>query len=564
MFKQKNKFENRSIKKSLNFVFFSIIIVFIGVFIVMVSTFLITSYNLGLIQNENIPILNAVAEARANNLSAQNSMYKLCLTENSELKKTYQKEAENADMMLQSNLQYIMKSEPDSKKNIVTIQKVLQEALGYRNSAILFSSQGRNEEAINLLEENYINRMISVEQQLDEVHSFINNKTDSYINNYKMQISIFLIFFIVVIIGVIILAIKLSRRVINQIQKPLNEVGNVISEMSKGNLDSKLSYVANNEFGMLADQVRATEAQLKNYIVNISETLDLLSNKKYDIEVNTQYHGMFSPIKESLVTIIKVLNNVIKSIRGISISINEQSEIINSISKNLSSGSVNQNCSVQNLQATIEEISAEVEVNAENAKEVSENAITMQNKLEYGNMHICSLRTNMKDITQSSYEISKIVSLIEDIAEQTNLLSLNATIEAARAGVAGRGFAVVAQEISKLASETGDAVKLTKDFVKQNILVIDKGNTSVEETAEIITDVSQTFSIITDLAKGLAASSENQASELSEFNKSIESISYIIQDNTNLSMEIEENGMKLEEIAGMLMKELEDFIITPY
>ena len=92
-------------------------------------------------------------------------------------------------------------------------------------------------------------------------------------------------------------------------------------------------------------------------------------------------------------------------------------------------------------------------------------------------------------------------------------------------------------------------------------MVIEKGNTSVEETAEIITDVSKSFCNITSCTEMLANSSENQANELNEFNKSIEAISYIIQDNTELAMEIDQNGTKLGKIAGTLMEELEDFQI---
>lgn len=556
-----NQFENRSIKKSLYITFLSIVIIFVCIFGLVFLTFQKTSHNISLIQNENIPILNAVADARKNNLSAQNAMYKMCLTKNTDLKSEYKKVAENADMALQQNLKFILKSEPDCKKNIIEIQTILQEALGYRNSAILYSSQQRNEEAVTLLEENYINRMVLIDDEFNKVNTYVNGKTDSYIQSCKMQIIIFAMFFLVVIIGVIILSIKLSKRVINQIQKPLHEVGGVIGEMSKGNLGCELTYTANNEFGELADQVRATEEQLKNYIVNISETLNSLSNKQFDIDVHQEYHGMFLPIKESLDTIINVLNTVIISIRKISCSINEQSNMINAISDNLSIGSQNQISSVQNLQAAIEEISAEVEVNAENADEVSNNALNMQQKLEFGNEHMHSLRDNMKDITESSNEISKVVSLINDISEQTNLLSLNATIEAARAGIAGRGFAVVAQEISKLASETAEAVKMTKELINKNILVIDKGNSSVEEAAQIITEVAQSFNEITICAESLASSSKNQSNELSQFNKSIETISYVIQDNTNLAAQIEENGIKLAETAGTLMEELEDFKI---
>ena len=62
--------------------------------------------------------------------------------------------------------------------------------------------------------------------------------------------------------------------------------------------------------------------------------------------------------------------------------------------------------------------------------------------------------TQVEDLAQKVYGISKVLDVIRSIAEQTNLLALNAAIEAARAGDAGRGFAVVADEVRALAHRT--------------------------------------------------------------------------------------------------------------
>ena len=92
-------------------------------------------------------------------------------------------------------------------------------------------------------------------------------------------------------------------------------------------------------------------------------------------------------------------------------------------------------------------------------------------------------------LNKSSAEIANVLVLIRDIADRTNLLALNAAIEAARAGEAGRGFAVVASEVTKLASQTNEAVSGIEARIKTTRKDSEQATNSVKGVRDILSQI---------------------------------------------------------------------------
>ncbi len=168
----------------------------------------------------------------------------------------------------------------------------------------------------------------------------------------------------------------------------------------------------------------------------------------------------------------------------------------------------------------------------------------------------------MNKISESSRQISKIISTIENIAFNTNILALNAAVEAARAGTAGKGFAVVADEVRNLASKSDEAAKATKDLIEESI-------TAVSEGSEAVTNVTQSLELTNELAGHVTAQMNivveavaKQTTALAQVTEGVDQISGVVQTNSATAQESAATSEELSAEADSLKQLVDQFTLA--
>jgi len=238
------------------------------------------------------------------------------------------------------------------------------------------------------------------------------------------------------------------------------------------------------------------------------------------------------------------------------------------------SGKTNQiAAAAQQMTATIGEISH----NAESASDASRKSAEMANQggsimqaaaatMERISTATGSVAGKMTELSRSSEEIGKVVTVIQDISEQTNLLALNAAIEAARAGEHGRGFAVVAGEVRRLAERTRSAteeiagtIRSIQSETKQTLALMDESHQAVDsgigetgrarQSLEMIIGSSQE---VEHMIQMIATAATEQTSAAGEISESATHISQLATENSHAAEETADGCKQLSILASDL------------
>ncbi len=145
--------------------------------------------------------------------------------------------------------------------------------------------------------------------------------------------------------------------------------------------------------------------------------------------------------------------------------------------------------SVESMLESVHGVSVKTEQGSELMRELSKT-------FEKGDVSIRQTVSTVQSIAALSKNLINVNDLISDIANQTNVLSMNASIEASHAGEKGKGFKVVAEEIRKLAVNTAQNTKISKNNLHTILNEIKNAQEISGRTSEQFGEIRQTFSVI--------------------------------------------------------------------
>lgn len=390
---------------------------------------------------------------------------------------------------------------------------------------------------------------------LDAYEEFVDGKVDTLNVNsadliWKDKAEVFL--GICLVVGVIVVVL-FEVALIRNIRLSIKELADVSKKISEGDTDIEFKDLGNSEFGEIMGYFKECSAtahknaEIAAEIANGNLTVSVNPNSGRDILGN------------ALKKLVDDNNDVLSMIKRASLEVNTGAGQVAAASQSLAQGSTEQASAIEEVTASIEDIATKTRENADQANEANKLVHIASKDAKAGNECMAQMKTAMKDINDSSENISKIIKVIDDIAFQTNILALNAAVEAARAGSYGKGFAVVAEEVRDLASKSSQAATETAVMIEDSIKKVHAGTNYADETAKALDNIVNQVEKIVYITENIAEASNNQAVALAQVDQAILQVSQVVQTNSATSEECAAASEELSSQATNLLDTVDRF-----
>ncbi len=362
-----------------------------------------------------------------------------------------------------------------------------------------------------------LERSALLREKINAYSAISDNVSQSYIDDaqrdYRRMIGVSVVVIISALIMMVAVRIWLHRTLV----KRLDETVSSLHMIAGGDLSKTINVGAQNEIGLMLNELEGMRYSLTNTITGIRE-----------------------------------------GVQGI----HKNSREIANGNNDLSARTEEQASALQETAASMEQIKTTVRQNADNAHSARQLAESASANALNGGTAMQSLEQIMEQISLSSRQIADINGVIDSIANQTNILALNAAVEAARAGEQGRGFAVVAEEVRNLAKRSAEAAKEINGLINTSVTTMDTGSRQVSQANTIMQDIISSVTQVTEIMGEITSASDEQSAGINQISLAVNEMDLVTQKNSAMVEEAAVAASQLEMQTNELENLVAQFVLN--
>lgn len=378
----------------------------------------------------------------------------------------------------------------------------------------------------------------------------------------RTTVGILCSFVAAVIILITLLILHREGRELMIMESAIRRLGKL--ELSAGQ-ELKAFYGRKDEIGMIAQTIHHVCDCLQKTIDDIGRILSEMAqgNIAVDVSQNQEYYiGDFRVLAESLQSIRTHLTNVMRDIAHIASQVDSGANQVSAGAQALSRGSMQQEASINGLVSNVTDITEQIQSSTLRCSNASSLVDQAADYAAEADMKMEQLMVATKNIDDSSTQIGSIIKTIEDIAFQTNILALNAAVEAARAGTSGKGFSVVSDEVRSLATKSAQAAQTTSTLIGRSIEDVKTGTESTNLAISAMQAINECIQSMKMLMDEISLASVQQSEMIVSVENRIKEVSKVIQANSSAAEQSAAISNELSDQARTLNRLINQFRIT--
>ncbi|MCC6157675.1 MAG: methyl-accepting chemotaxis protein [Deltaproteobacteria bacterium] len=319
-------------------------------------------------------------------------------------------------------------------------------------------------------------------------------------------------------------ALVIARSVV----KPIVEANAMLADIAdgEGDLTRRLDVKTKDEVGALATNFNKFVEKLQISIRKVADSTMQLTSRAEDLSsVSAQLAGGAEEMSRQTGVVASASEQISSSVN-----------MVRRAAENMSGNVTTIASSVEEMSTGMNTIAAAMEEMTSTLQEVSRNTSRAATVAADANTQAARTGELVKALEAASFEIGKVVNVINDIADQTNLLALNATIEAASAGEAGKGFAVVAHEVKELAKQTAVATQEIDEKIRAM-------QTHTRDSVDAVSRITEFVNEMNTISGMIAAAVEQQTATTREVAVSVQQAA---TGSTSVSASVQQLSVSLE------------------